>query len=64
MTDALKIRIWKLENKIKSIHVAEMADVHVSLVSHVITGRRKNKKVIEVFEQLGCPKEYFDSHES
>lgn len=60
MTDHLKIRIWHLETKITQEQVAREAGLSQSVVSLVINGHRKNKKVVEAYKRLGCPAEYFE----
>lgn len=55
-----KIRGWMLDHDEEVGLIAGTLDVHYSLVSNTIAGRKDNRKVLRYLLYKGCPKKYLD----
>lgn len=53
-----QIRAWMLLKGITGVMVAEETGVSSALVSATIQGRRNNRKVLSMLQELGCPEEF------
>jgi predicted transcriptional regulator len=56
----IPLKKWLIDLRMKQEEIAKACGVSQALVSLTISGRRRNKRVIEFFLARGCPEDYLE----
>lgn len=59
MTNRNEIRKWQIDTGMTNAKIARESEFSGPYVSLVISGKRRNKKIIDLFVKHGCPKQFF-----
>ena len=60
-TTRKQARVWMLTHDIRSVDIQRaLAMKNHNLVSHTLTGKRNNRRVLQYLVERGCPVEYLD----
>jgi predicted transcriptional regulator len=59
-TQIKRLKKWLIDLDMTQRKIAKECGVTQALVSHVIRGKRKNKKVIDFFLSKGCPRDLLE----